>query len=38
MGKYVLGVNKRTTNLAVYGELGRYPLYIDTIIYLEFSG
>jgi hypothetical protein len=32
LGKYVLGVNKRTTNLAIYGELGRYPLYIDTII------
>ena len=32
MGKYVLGVNKRTTNLAIYGELGRYPLYIDIII------
>jgi hypothetical protein len=32
MYKYVLGVNKRTTNLAIYGELGRYPLYIDTII------
>jgi hypothetical protein len=32
MGKYVLGVNTRTTNLAIYGELGRYPLYIDTII------
>ena len=32
MGKYVLGVNKRTTKLAMYGELGRYPLYIDTII------
>jgi hypothetical protein len=32
MGKYGLGVNKRTTNLASYGELGRYPLYIDTII------
>jgi hypothetical protein len=28
MGKYVLGVNKRTTNLAIYGELGRYHLYI----------
>jgi hypothetical protein len=34
MGKYVLGVNKRTTNLAIYGELGRYPLYIDTIIFM----
>ena len=32
MGKYVLGVNKRTTNLAIFGELGRYHLYIDTII------
>ena len=32
MGKYVLGVIKRTTSLAIYGELGRYPLYIDTII------
>ena len=32
MGKYVLGVNKKTTNLAVYGELGRYPFYIDIII------
>jgi hypothetical protein len=31
MGKYVLGVNKRTTNLAIYGELGRYLLYTDTI-------
>ena len=30
MGKYVLGVNKRTTNLAIYGELGRY--HIDSII------
>jgi hypothetical protein len=34
MGKYVLGVNKRRTNLAIYGELGRYPLYIDTINFL----
>ena len=32
MGKYVLVVNEKTTNLAIYGELGRYPLYIDTII------
>jgi hypothetical protein len=37
MGKYVLGVNKRTTNLAIYGELGRYPLYIDTIKNLELN-
>ena len=30
MCKYVLGVGKKTTNIAVYGELGRYPLYTDT--------
>ena len=29
---YVLGVGKKTTNIAVYGELGRYPLYIDTVL------
>lgn len=29
--KIILGVNKRTDNLAVYGELGIYPLYIDAI-------
>ena len=27
--KYLLGVNKKASNLAVKGELGRYPLYID---------
>ena len=30
--KFILGVNKKASNLAVRGELGRYPLYIDTII------
>ena len=29
--KYVLGVNKKSTNLAVYGELGRTPYFIDII-------
>ena len=29
MGKYVLGVNKRTTNLAIYGELGRYRVRLS---------
>ena len=29
--KYILGVHKRTTNLAVYGDLGRTPLLIDTV-------
>ena len=29
--KYVLSVHKRTSNDAVYGELGRYPLYVDII-------
>ena len=32
MCKYVLGVGKRTSNIATYGELGRYPLYIDTVL------
>ena len=29
--KYVLSVHKRTSNEAVYGELGRYPLFIEII-------
>ena len=28
MCKYVLGVGKKTSYIATYGELGRYPLYI----------
>ena len=31
-GKNVLGVNRKTTNAAVLGELGRYPLGINIII------
>ena len=31
--KYILGVNRKTSNLAVYSELGRYPLYIDQILH-----
>ena len=27
--KYILNVNGKTTNMAVYGELGRYPLYTN---------
>ena len=30
--KYILGVSKQTTNLAVLSELGRFPLYCDVII------
>ena len=29
--KYILGVHKRATNLAVIGDLGRTPYYIDMI-------
>ena len=29
--KSILGVHSKATNLAVYGELGRYPLLIDSI-------
>lgn len=34
MCKYILGVGKRSSNIATYGELGRYPLYIDMVIAL----
>ena len=27
VSKFILGVNKKASNLAVLGELGRYPLY-----------
>ena len=30
--KYLLSVSKRSTNLAVMGELGRYPLMLDVLI------
>ena len=29
--KYILGVHKRATNLAVNGDLGRTPYFIDII-------
>ena len=31
MCKYVLGVGKKTSNIATYGVRGRYPLYIETV-------
>jgi hypothetical protein len=30
--KYALEVNRRSTNLAVIGELGRYPLYLKVLL------
>ena len=30
--KYGLEVNRRSTNLAVIGELGRYPLYLEVLL------
>ena len=30
-GKYLLGVNKKSSHIAVRGELGLFPLYIDAI-------
>ena len=30
--KYILGVNKKSTNLAVLSELGRYPLYFSVVL------
>ena len=32
MCKYVLGFGKRTSNIATFGELGWFPLYIDTVL------
>ena len=29
--KFILQVNNKTTNVALYGELGRYPLYINIL-------
>ena len=30
--KYILGVKIRTSNMGIYGELGRYPLYINRFV------
>lgn len=30
--KKILGVSKNTPNNLVYGELGRYPLYVDSVV------
>ena len=30
--KSILGVHSKATNLAVYSELGRYPLFVDRIV------
>ena len=35
--KFSLGVGKRSSNLAVIGELGRYPLFFIEIIISMFS-
>ena len=32
--KYILGVHKKSCNIAVVGELGRTPLYVDVIYFL----
>ena len=29
--KYIMGVSKTCTNIGIYSELGRYPLYIDML-------
>ena len=31
--KNLLGVHRKTSNLAVYSEIGRYPIYIDQILH-----
>jgi hypothetical protein len=32
--KYILGVTKKYTNIAVLSELGGYPLYISILIHI----
>lgn len=32
--KYILGVNKKTTNLAVLAELGKFPIYISVVTFI----
>ena len=32
MFKCVLGVGRKTPNIVTFGDLGRYPLYIDTVL------
>ena len=32
MLKYILGVNRKTTNIAVMSESGRYPIYFSVIL------
>jgi len=34
MCRYALFVNRKTSKLVLYGELGRYPLCIDIVIYM----
>ena len=29
--KFILGVNRKSTNFAVMSELGRFPFYLDNI-------
>ena len=36
MCRYVLSVNRKTSKLALYGELGRYPLYIDIMSMVKY--
>jgi hypothetical protein len=30
--KYILGVNRRSTNIAILSELGKYPLHISLLV------
>jgi hypothetical protein len=34
--KYILGVNRRSTNIAILSELGKYPLHISLLVNLIF--
>ena len=34
--KFTLGVNSKSSNIAVLSELGRFPLYFNIVFYIEY--
>jgi hypothetical protein len=34
--KFTLGVNRKSSNIAVLSELGRFPLYFNIVFYIEY--
>ena len=34
--KFILGVNSKSSNIAVLSELGRFPQYFDIVFYIDY--